>query len=1038
MWLSDTSVKRPVFATVVALVLVAFGALSFQQLPLREYPNINAPVVSVSTNYVGASAEVIETRITQLIEDQVSGIEGVKVIRSSSQNERSNVSIEFELARNIDEAANDVRDRVGRIVTMLPEDAEAPRVAKQDADAQPAMFMSLSSTTMGPMELTDYAERYIIDRFAVISGVADARVNGSGRPSMRIWLDRSALAARNLTVVDLESALRRENIELPAGRIDSRDREFQVRIARGYSTAQDFRELVVSRGSDGHLIRLGELAEVEVGPRDLRSVFRANRQNTVGIAIVRQSTANTLEVLETVKAEMERVNANLPEGMYLVASTDDSAFIREAINSVFTTILITIGLVSAVIFVFLGSLRAMIIPAVTIPVCLISSFIALAAFGFSVNLITLLALVLCIGLVVDDAIVVLENVHRRVEGGEPPLLASYNGARQVAFAVIATTAVLVAVFLPIVFLQDNVGRIFEELAVTIGAAVIFSSVLALSLTPMMCSKLLKPPQEEGRLIGLVDRGFEHVASAYERLLGRLLRLGWVLPVVWAAVVAGGITLFMAVPGEYVPQEDQGAFMARAQAPEGTGYEYMVEQMMQLEEPVMPWIESGDVMRALVRMPAFGGTSPSSGIMFITMAPWRERVTTTEHVMNQLLAEWNKVPGVRVFAFMRQGLSRTGGGGPPVQFVVGGNTYEELAQWRDILIEHAENYPGLMRVDSDLRETEPQIIVQIDRNRAADLGVSVQAVGRTLSAMMSERRITTYVDGGEEYDVILQARGDQRATPQDLTNVFVRSETTGTLVPLSNLIAVDTLAGPGSLNRYNRMRAVTITAMLAPGHALGDALGFLERTARSELPSTAQIDYRGQSLEYMESSRSMIFAFGLALVIVFLVLAAQFESFRQPVVILSTVPLALAGALLGLYLAGKTFNIYSQIGLIMLVGIAAKNGILIVEFINQRLEAGVQFMEAIVQAARIRFRPVIMTALATMMGSLPLMLASGAGSESRTTLGIVIFSGVLIATFLTLFIVPAFFQLIASRRGARNTVERELAAMQEGNGRQPAH
>jgi multidrug efflux pump len=1037
MWLSDTSVKRPVFATVLALMLVAFGTLSFLQLPLREYPNINAPVVSVSTAYIGASAEVIETRITQLIEDQVSGIEGVKVIRSSSQNERSNVSIEFELTRNIDEAANDVRDRVARIVSQLPDDAEPPRVAKQDADAQPAMFMSLSGTALGPMELTDYAERFIIDRFSVIPGVAEARVNGSGRPSMRIWLDRSALAARNLTVNDLEAALRRENIELPAGRIDAPDREFQVRIARGYTSAQDFRELVVARGQNGHLIRLGEIAEVEVAPRDLRSVFRANQQNTVGIAIVRQSTANTLEVLENVKAEMERINANLPQGMNLVASSDDSAFIREAINAVFTTILITVVLVSGVIFVFLGSLRAMIIPAVTIPVCLISSFIALAAFGFTVNLITLLALVLCIGLVVDDAIVVLENVHRRIENGEPPLLAAYSGTRQVAFAVIATTAVVVAVFLPVIFSTDNVGRIFEELAVTIGAAVIFSSVLALSLTPMMCSKLLKARQEEGRLIALIDRGFDRVASAYQRLLERLLRLGVVLPVVWVAVVGGGVALFLAVPGEYVPQEDQGAFMARAQAPEGTGFDYMLEQMIRLEEPVMPMIESGEVARALVRMPGFGGSNPSSGIMMVTMAPWKERTTTTAEAMNRLLREWSQVPGVRVFAFMRQGLSRTGGGGPPVQFVLGGNTYEELAEWRDIMIRQAEAYPGLMRVDSDLRETEPQVIVRIDRNRAAALGVSVQAVGRTLSAMMSERRVTTYVEGGQEYDVVLQARRDQRSSPDDLTNVFVRSETTGTLIPLSNLITIETLAGPGSLNRYNRMRAVTITAMLAPGHALGDALDFLERTARSELPSTAQIDYRGQSLEYKESSRSMFFAFGLALVIVFLVLAAQFESFRQPVVILSTVPLAVAGALLGLYLAGKTFNIYSQIGLIMLVGIAAKNGILIVEFINQRLEAGAEFLDAILEASRIRFRPVVMTALATIMGSLPLMLASGAGSESRTTLGIVIFAGVIVATFLTLFMVPAFFQLLASRKGARNTIELELAEMQ-ANGRPRAH
>jgi multidrug efflux pump len=821
MWLSDTSVKRPVFATVVALMLVAFGLLSFQQLPLREYPDINAPIVSVTTPYPGASADVVETRITQIIEDQVSGIEGAKVIRSSSQNERSSISIEFDLSRNIDEAANDVRDRVSRAIAFLPEDAEAPRVAKQDADAQPAMFMSLSTTSMGPMELTDYAERYIIDRFSVIPGVAEARVFGSGRPSMRIWLDRTSLAARNLTVADLEAALRRENIELPAGRIESPDREFQVRIGRGYATAGDFRSLVIGRAPDDHLIRLGEVATVEVAPRDLRSLSRANRQNTVGIAIVRQSTANTLEVLETVKDEIDRVNASLPEGMSLVASTDDSAFIREAINAVFTTIVLTIVLVSGVIFVFLGSLRATLIPAVTIPVCLVASFMALVAFGYSVNLITLLALVLCIGLVVDDAIVVLENAHRRVEEGEPPLLAAYNGARQVAFAVIATTAVLIAVFVPILFLTGNVFRIFQELAVTVGAAVAFSSVLALSLTPMMCSKLLKPPQQESRLIGVVDRVFDRIANAYQRALAWVLGRPRLVPVVYVLIVAGGAFMFVQIPQDYVPQEDQGTFMVRAESPEGTSFEYMSEQMMLLEEPVMRYVDSGEVTRMLVRMPAFGGTSSSSGVMMVTMAPWSERSASTQQVMQQLMQEWNQVPGLRVMAFMRQGLARAGGGGPQVQFVLGGDTYEQLAEWRDIILERAEAYPGLQRVNSDLRETHPQMIVHIDRQRAADLGVSVQAVGRTLAAMMSERRITTYVEGGQEFDVVLQARPDQRAAPHDLTNLFVRSERTSALIPLANLVTVETLASPSSLNRHNRMRAVTIQAGLAPGYSQGD-------------------------------------------------------------------------------------------------------------------------------------------------------------------------------------------------------------------------
>lgn len=1027
MWLSDTSVQRPVFATVISLLLVAFGLLAFDALPLREYPDIASPVVSVRTAYVGASADVIESRITQIIEDQISGIEGIKTIRSTSQDEFSNVNIEFELARDIDQAANDVRDRVSRILGLLPDDVESPVVAKQDSDARPVMYISLSSSELTTMELDDYARRYIVDRFSVIPGVSSANVNSGSRAAMRIWLDRLAIAARGVTVADIEAALRSENIDLPAGRVESEAIEFRVRLERSYETPDDFRALVVAKGADGAPIRLGELARIEVGPQNTREAFSVNQQTTVGIGISKQSNANTLQTLESVKAEIDKVAAGLPAHMQFIASSDDSLFIREAIDSVYQTIALTVGLVSLVILVFLGNLRTMIIPAVTIPVCLISAFVALAGFGFSVNLITLLALVLSIGLVVDDAIVVLENIYRRIEKGEAPLLAAYKGARQVSFAVIATTAVIVAVFTPIMFLQDNVGVIFRELAVAICAAVIFSSILALSLTPMMCSKLLRHAERENAFTLGLNVAFRRLESGYRKLLGGALVHRWIVVCITSVVLGAAYWLSTLVPSEYAPKEDQGMVMARVVASEGTGIGRMRESMAELEAPIMPMLEEGSVKRLMSRVPAFGSTSPNTGFIFVTMSPWQERDVSSEEVSQQLTAAWQSVPSVRAFAFSRSGLSR-GGGGQPVQFVIGGTDYDQLADWRDIIMERAEAYPGLSGMDSDLKETQPQLLVQIDKNRAASLGVSVANVGRTLATMMSEQRVTTYLQDGEEYDVIVQAAAEQRASAADLTNIYVRSESSGELIPLANLITTVETSGPGSLQRYNRMRAVTLSANLTPGYALEDALTFLENAVTESLPESAQVDYKGESLEFKEASGSLLFTFGMALLIVFLVLAAQFESFLQPVVIMLAVPMAMAGALFGLYLNGLSLNIYSQIGMIMLIGIAAKNGVLIIEFINQLRDAGRDFHDAVIEGAVIRLRPVLMTTISTVAGALPLVFATGAGGESRNVLGVVIFSGVLCASLLTLFVVPVFYSMIARRSASPKAVADNLDSL----------
>ena len=1027
MWLSDTSVKRPVFATVLSLMLVALGALAFRDLTVREYPDTVAPTVQVQVNYPGASSEIVETRVTQVLEGELSGIEGVKTIRSSSRDGQSSITIEFNLNRRLDEAANDVRDRVSRVTRRLPDDIDNISVQKADADQQPVMWLTLAGDTMSMMELTDYMKRYLLDRFATIPGVSQINIFGSGGPSMRVWIDRVALAARDLTVTDIEGALNRENLELPAGKIQSKDRDFQVRIGRNYQTAEEFRDLVLAQGKDGHLIRLGEVARVQVGPRENQRWFRTNGKTTTGFGIIKQSTANVVEVLDAVKAEVERVNQDLPKGMNLITSGDDSLYIRAAIREIYYTIAITTALVGLVIFVFLGSIRATLIPLVTIPVCLIATFSVLSLFGYSINLITLLALALSIGLVVDDAIVVLENTHRRIEAGEAPLLAAYNGTRQVAFAVIATTVVLVSVFAPVAFLKDSIGRVFAELAVTIAAAVTFSAVLALSLSPMMCSKLLRSHTGESRLAHTLDKGFEWLSNRYQALLRRSLHAPWAAVVVCIAIGFGAYLLLQTIPREYAPSEDRGQFNASLQAPEGTSYARLQQSAEKVEALLQPYFDDGTIQRGVVSVPGFN--PGQSGNVNVTLKPWGERKIATTDLLAILNKGWEDIPDMRITAFINSGnRGGGGGGGQPVQIVLGGSNYEELARWRDIVIAGAAANPGLSRADSDLRETQPQVLVRVDTDRAASLGVSARSIGSTLQSLMSERQVTTYVVDGEEYDVVLMAEPKQRATYADLSNIFVRSERGSGLIPLSNLTKLEDMAGPSQLNRHNRMRAVTITANLVNGYTLGEALTWLEDLIHKELPATAQISYRGESLDYKEASGALYFTFGVALFVVFLVLAAQFESFIHPLVIMVTVPLAVAGGLLGLWLSGKTLNIYSQIGIIMLVGIAAKNGVLIVEFINQMRDRGMEFKEAIVEASRIRLRPVVMTAFSAVMGSVPLILAHGPGSASRAALGVVIFSGVSLATLFTLFIVPSVYNLLARHTGSPNAIAHRLSTM----------
>ncbi|HEY5849249.1 MAG TPA: efflux RND transporter permease subunit [Lysobacter sp.] len=1031
MNLSDLSIRRPVFATVMSLLLIVLGVMAFSRLTLRELPAIDPPIVSVDVNYPGASAAVVETRITQILEDALAGIEGIETIESRSINGRASISIEFTLSREIEAAANDVRDAVSRVTNRLPEEADPPQIEKVEADADPILWLNMSSTQMDTLQLSDYAERYVVDRLSSVDGVAQVRIGGQQRYAMRVWINRDALAARGITVNDVENALESENVELPAGRIESNARDFTLRVARSYQKPEDFAQIPLAKGTDGYVVRLGDVAKIELASAERRAYYRSNGEPNIGLGIVKTSTANSLDVARAVRAEAEQVQKTLPPGTSIFVAFDTTVFIESAVERVYHTLAEAIVLVLLVIWLFLGSFRAALIPAVTVPVCLIAAFIPLYLFGFSINLLTLLALVLCIGLVVDDAIVVLENIQRRIDLGEPRLVAAKRGTKQVAFAVIATTAVLVAVFLPVGFMEGNTGRLFRELSVALAGAVALSAFVALTLTPMMSSKLVRAHSEEksNPVNRWVNARLDGIGKRYRRFLDGSVDRPWIFGGIMIAAIVLSLVLFKVVPSELAPPEDRGSFQISILGPEGAGFDYTVGQVQQVEKIVAAHTgKDGVIQRYNPRVPGGFGASEEmhTGRIAVFLKDWKERDISTADVAKQLQGELSGLPGVRAMPQVSGGLVR--GRGQPINIVLGGPEYAELAQWRDKLLAKMEQNPGFFSTDSDYKETRPQMRVEIDRQRAADLGVPVTDIGHALETMMGSRRVTTFVQNGEEYDVIVQSDRELRASPADLEAIQVRARD-GALIPLSNLVTLRELAEPGSLNRFNRLRAITISAGLTPGYRMGEAMQWLEKTVQEELPDHAQIDWKGESREYLKAGGAVLLTFTLALLIVYLVLAAQFESFIHPFVIMLTVPLGVLGALIGLALTGGTLNLFSQIGIVMLVGLAAKNGILIVEFANQLRDEGRSIHQAIVEASAVRLRPILMTSIATVVGAVPLVVAGGPGSASRATIGIVVIFGVSFSTLLSLFVVPAFYVLLAKYTKSPEAVSQELEKLE---------
>jgi multidrug efflux pump len=1008
MVLSDICIRRPVFATVMSLIIILLGLVSYDRLSLREYPKIDEPVINVETRYPGASAEIVESQVTKPLEDSLSGIDGIDTLTSISRAEQSQITIRFRLDKDPDASASDVRDRVSRVRAKLPQTIDEPVIAKVEADANPLIWLSFSSESMSQLDLTDIANRIVKPRLQLLPGAADVRIGGERKYAMRIWLDRDRMASYRLTVADVEDALRRQNVEVPAGRIESAQREFSVVSQTDLSTPQEFGAVVV-RTVNGYPVRLRDVARIELGPAAERNSVRFNGKNAVALGVIRQATANPLDLARYVKAEVPRLNEELAsQGVSISISVDNTVFIERSIESVFTTIAEAILLVALVIFVFLRSLRASLIPLVTIPVALVGAFGLMYLAGFSINTLTLLALVLAIGLVVDDAIVVLENIYRHVENGMKPIEAAFKGAKEIGFAVVAMTLTLAAVYAPVAFTPGRTGRLFIEFALTLAGAVLVSGFVALTLSPMMCSKLLKHQPRHGTLYLAIEKGLLALADGYRRAVGFTLDRRWLVILVYLAVIGGLAWLFTDIKRELAPIEDRGTIFTVLGGPDGASLQYTEKYARQLEQ-IAASVPEIDRMFIIA-----GSPTVERGVAVFRTVDWAQRERTTLDMIKEMQPKMGAVPGVLAFPNAPPSLGQSIRERPVSLVVMTSASYAELAEAVQQIIAEASKNPGLSNLDSDLRLNKPQVNVEVDRERAADMGVQVETVGRTLETMLGGRNVTRFKRGSDQYDVIVQIEGDNRSSPSDISNIFVRAGG-DSMIPLSGLLNVRETVAPRELNHFGQRRAAIISASLANGYTQGEAIDFMEATAKRVLQPGYGTDLAGSAREYRAASGSLLLTFVLALAFIYLVLAAQFESFIDPFIIMLTVPLSMAGALLALKLSGGTLNVYSQIGLITLVGLITKHGILIVEFTNQLREQGKGMAEAVTEAAVLRLRPILMTTGAMVLGAVPLAMADGAGAESRMQIGWVIVGGMSFGTLLTLFVVPTFYTFLARKK-----------------------
>lgn len=1018
MTLSELAVRRPVLAAVASLLIVVFGIAAVRDIPVRELPDVEKAVVAISTNYQGAAPEVVESDITEPIEGAVAAIEGLRLIESESRQGVSRITLEFAIGQDLDVAASDVRDAIGRIRSKLPDAADDPIVKKSDADSDPVMRLAVTSDRMTTAEITDYFDRFIADRIATVPGVASLRLYGERPFAVRVWLDKRALAARQLTVADVEDALQRNNLELPAGEVESDTRQLTVRLNSRLRSIDDFRDVVIDRVA-GYPVRLGDVARVTLGVEDTSTIARNNGSDAVGMAVIRQSQSNTLQISQAVRDEIEAIRPTLPAGMNVVVGSDDALFVRASIREVLIALSISVALVVLVILVFLRSPRAMLVPAITIPVSLVGCFFLINAWGFSLNILTLLALLLAIGLVVDDAIVVLENIQRRIERGESPLVASYRGARQVTFAVVATSLTLIAVFVPLSFMPGQVGRLFVEFGWVLAGTVIISTFVALTTCPALASKLLKPAR---RPHGDAPEQFSALQRAYRWLLNRAVRMPLIVLALAGCVSAGAALFYEDLPREVAPKEDRGVGFIPLRAPQGSTVAFTDQAARQAEALLKPFQEAG-LIDTIFTFTGWGNRAWRSFVVF-RLVPWDERDTSVGELVKELIPKMQEITIARGFPITPSGLGLRGNS-DPVKVVVMGPDRSTLTAWGETLLERAETIPGLVSPDLGLSLNLPQLDIEIDRARADDLGISAETIAETLQTLLASREVTGFVSRGREFPVILQAERTDRSNPSDINNIFVRAGDGETLVPLSALVHLSENAVTPALERFARLPALELKGDLAPGENLGTVLDRIEQAAAEVLPASAVIDYAGPSRVFKETSSGFALVLALSIVIVFLVLAANFESFVHPVTILLTVPAGVAGAIYAMALGGLSLNVYSQIGIILLVGLVAKNGILIVEFANQLRAEGYERREAVIHASVLRLRPILMTVISTVLGALPLVLATGAGAESRESIGTVVIGGLTLASLLMLVVTPVLYDLLARFTPQQGALEKRL-------------
>jgi len=1008
--LSITSINRPVLAIVMSLVIILLGVIGFMFLGVREFPSVDPPVVTVSTTYVGANSSVIESQITEPLEEAVNGVQGVRTITSVSREGRSNIIVEFELGVDLEAAANDVRDKVSGALNRLPPDVDPPRVEKADADSSPIIFLTVVSSKRNLLELSRIAELYFKERIQTIPGVSSVQVWGERRYSMRLWMDPIKLASLKLAPSDVLQAVNRENVELPSGRVEGSNTELTVRTMGRLSTEEDFNNLIIKEDGD-KVVRFSDIGRAELGAENDRSILRRDGVPGCAIAIVAQPGANNIDISDRLYKKLAQIQHDLPDDVKYIMSYDSTEYIRASISEVEETIVIAFCLVLAIIFLFLRDWRTTIIPVATIPISLIGAFFVMYLLGFTINVLTLLGIVLAIGLVVDDAIVVLENIYVKVEAGEDPTEAARKGSTEIYFAVISTTVSVVAVFLPVIFLQGLTGRLFREFGLVVASSVAISAFVSLTLTPMMSAKILKRRAVQPWLYRVTEPFFEALTKAYSNSLAGFMKHRWLAFVV--IIASGGLIYLMGilVPSELAPMEDRSEFRLQAQAMEGATFEYTDKYVQELNNFIRE--EVPETFGYLsVTAPGFGGAGANSGFVRVMLKSPKERTRTQQEIVDDVTTRARKYSGVRTFVSQAQTIGDRRGGFP-VQFVIQAAEIDKLKEVLPEFLAKANASPKFSFVDLDLKFNKPEINISIDRDKARNLGVNVFDIAQTLQLGLSGSRFGNFIMDGKQYQIIGQVERSDRNEPLDLKTLYVKNKR-GELIQLDNLVTFEELSSPPQLYRFNRYSSAKVSAQLANGISLGEGIKEMERIGEEVLNESYTTSLDGASREFSESSSSIYIAFAIALAIIYLILAGQFESFKDPLIIMFTVPLALAGALISLWYFNQTLNIFSQIGIIMLIGLVTKNGILIVEFANQRKEQGKKLFEAVTEAAESRFRPIIMTSLSTILGILPIALALGAGSESRVSMGIAVIGGMAFATVLTLYVIPAIYSYVSSK------------------------